>query len=290
MFSVFVPVGPDERELERLADTLESLRAHAPAAEVRLMLIDDCPQPRRLERFWPGASIVRTALWNGRVPDRLSAMTAGTFEALRLGQGEFALKLDTDAVVIAPFADSIRSIFSSDRSIGIVGAFDRAAAGGRRDWSVWETPIRRASWPLRAVRSGGLLPRISIPTRRERRTTRDVVRAAAANPAYSLGAHCLGGAYAVSPSLFARGELLDWRPWVRTHLGEDVVLGLLCAAAGLRMQGAVGHAEPFAVSWKGLPAEPARLLQRGHSIVHSVKDGVHGTERELREWFRINAR
>jgi hypothetical protein len=69
-----------------------------------------------------------------------------------------------------------------------------------------------------------------------------------------------------------------------------VTLGLLCGAAGLRMQSAVGSGEPFAVSWKGLPAEPARLLACGHSIVHSVKGDSHGTEWELREWFRINAR
>ena len=65
------------------------------------------------------------------------------------------------------------------------------------------------------------------------------------------------------------------------------MLGLLCGAAGLRMQSAV---ETFAVSWKGLPAEPDQLLRRGNSIVHSVKDGPHGSERELREWFRANAR
>ena len=83
---------------------------------------------------------------------------------------------------------------------------------------------------------------------------------------------------------------LDRRPWVQTRLSEDVVLGLLCGAAGLRMQNAVGAAEPFAVSWKGLPAPPEQLLDRGHSIVHSVKDGPHGSERELRAWFRANAR
>jgi hypothetical protein len=290
MFSVFIPVGSSEGEPERLADTLDSLRAHVPVSEVRLTLIDDSPQPRALDRLWAGASIVRTGLWDQRVPDRFSAMTAGTIEALKRAQGDFALKLDTDAVVIAPFAASIRAILSGDPSIGIIGAFDRAAAGGRRDWSMWPAVIRRSRWPIRAARAGGPLPRIRLPSRNERHTARRLIRAAASNPSYSLGAHCLGGAYAVSPSLFARRELLDWRPWVETQLSEDVTLGLLCGAAGLRMQNAVGGAEPFAVSWKGLPAEPSRLLASGHSIVHSVRDDSHGTEWELREWFRINAR
>jgi hypothetical protein len=290
MFSVFIPVGSSDADPERLADTLDSLRAHAPVSELRLTLIDDGPEPRDLERLWPGATIVRTALWDERVPDRVSAQTAGTIEALKRAQGDFALKLDTDAVVIAPFVDSIHSILARDPSIGIIGAFDRAAAGGRRDWSRWPPLIRRARWPLRAVRVRGAIPRITVPSASERNTVRRVIRAASANPLYALGAHCLGGAYAVSPSLFAHRELLDWRPWVATHLAEDVTLGLLCGAAGLRMQNAIDAAEPFAVSWKGLPAEPSRLLAGGHSIVHSVKDDPHGTEWELREWFRINAR
>jgi hypothetical protein len=290
VFSVFVLVGPGEKELERLSDTLDSLRAHAVVGEVRLTLIDDSPEPRHLARLWPGASIVRTELRDHHVPDPESARTAGMIEALKRAEGAFALKLDTDAVVIAPFADSIRSILSRDRSIGIVGAYDLAAAGGRRDWSMWPALIRRTSWPIRAVPTGRLLPQITIPAPGLRKATREVIRAAMANPSYTLGAHCLGGAYAVSQRLFARSELLDWRPWVRTRVDEDVLLGLLCGAAGLRMQGAVGKGEPFAVSWKGLPDEPAHLLAGGHSIVHSVKDGAHGTERELREWFRINAR
>jgi hypothetical protein len=287
MFSVFVPVGPGPDELDRLADTLDSLRAHAPAGELSVILIDDSPTPRELDRSWPGATVLRTPLWGRGKPDAYSAMTAGTIEALKRSRGDFALKLDTDALVIAPFADGIKAILARDRSVGVIGAYDLAAAGGQRDFSMWRPLIRRSTWPLRVVRASGGMPRVSLVAPRERRAAADLIRAAAGNPAYTLGAHCLGGAYAVAPSLLAHRDLLDWRPWVHTHLSEDVVLGLLCGAAGLRMQSAV---EAFAVSWKGLPAAPAELLERGHSIVHSVKDGPHGTERELREWFRANAR
>jgi hypothetical protein len=290
VFSVIVLVGPGDHEVERLSDTLDSLRAHAGAGPFRLILTDDGPQPRRLERLWPGASILRTALWERHRPDPVSARTAGLIEALRRAEGDFALKLDTDAVVIAPFAEWIQSTLRGDPSIGIVGAYDVAAAGGQRDWSMWPAVIRRTTWWIRAVRPPGRLPQITIPSREALTANRAVVRAASANPSYSLGAHCLGGAYAVSRSLLARRDLLDWRPWIRTQLEEDVLLGLLSGAAGLRMLGAVGAGEPFAVSWKGLPAEPARLLARGHSIVHSVKDGAHGTESQLRAWFRHNAR
>lgn len=234
MLSVFIPVGPDPAEIARLTDTLDSVRAHCSGEEIQLTLIDDSREPRQLERLWPGASVVRTPLWNGRAPDPFSAMTAGTVEALKLAEGDFALKLDTDAVVIAPFAGAIRSILSRDRSVGVIGAFDVAAAGGRRDHSMWLPLIRRSTWPVRAVRAGGRVPRVSRPSRAHRRAAGALTERAAANPSYSLGAHCLGGAYALSERLFARRELLEWRPWVRTHLSEDVVLGLLCAAAGLR--------------------------------------------------------
>jgi hypothetical protein len=96
----------------------------------------------------------------------------------------------------------------------------------------------------------------------------------------------LGGAYAVSRSLLDLAGDWTWRPWVNSDLSEDVVLGLLCAAAGLRMEGLVASGDPFGVSWRGLPGDPDDLIKRGFSIVHSLKDCAYGTEWQLRDRFR----
>jgi hypothetical protein len=56
------------------------------------------------------------------------------------------------------------------------------------------------------------------------------------------------------------------------------------------MRSAVGPGEPFGIQHVGLPDAPAALVERGHAIVHSVKDGEHGREDELRAWFRERRR
>ncbi len=288
-FSILIPVGPGERELIGLRDVLTSVQAHAGEHKPHVVLIDDAPTPRPLEECWPGAEVVRTPVWCRGTPDPLTAMVTGTIIGLNSARGLFALKLDTDAFVIAPFVEQIAGTFAVDTSLGVIGAYDRSPDGGRRDWSIWRGLIRRSTWPIRLqTRASGERRSLRYRPRTERAYARAVISAAVRNPNYQLGAHCLGGAYAVSASLLKRARSWDWRPWVQAGLGEDVVLGLLCAAAGLRMQGMVGPGEPFGVTWSGLPGPPAELVDRGYSIVHSVKSGAHGTEHELRAWFRAH--
>jgi hypothetical protein len=106
---------------------------------------------------------------------------------------------------------------------------------------------------------------------------------------YGLGANCLGGAYAISSRLAKRRDLLDWRPWVGTGLSEDVVLGVLCGAAGLRMRSLTAPGEPFGIAQTGLPKPPGELITSGHSIVHSVKADP-ATESRWRAEFRAARR
>jgi hypothetical protein len=290
-FSVVVPVGPGWVEVDRLRDTLDSLAAHEDPASIRLILVDDSPIPRRLADHWPSAVVIRTALWETRTPDPLSAHIVGTLEALRRAGGDFVLKLDTDAVVIAPFAQAIAAAFRRDGRLGIVGAFEKSPQGAVRDWSAWPRVISRTTWAVRAARiSGRAFPNLGWRPMAERRTARNTITAAAANPEYSLGAHCLGGAYAVSANLFKRSHEWDWNPFVGGQLGEDITLGLHCGASGMRMRGMVDEGEPFGVSWIGLPGDPESLVRRRFSIVHSVKDCEYGSEHELRAWFRAHCR
>jgi hypothetical protein len=284
-YTVVVPVGPADEELGRLQDLLASLATFAGPARPKLVLIDDAPEPRALERAWDGATVVRTALWDGPPPPALDAMVAGTLEAMTQAQGAFALKLDTDALVIAPFEAAIAAAFAADPTVGVLGAYDRSPDGGARDFSMWPRPLRRTAWPV--VLGPG--PRIARRPQALRARARAVLIAARRARGYRLGAHCLGGAYAVAPRLLAHAADWDWRAWIHDGLSEDVVLGLHCAAHGLRMQGLVDRGEPFGVAWQGLPFAPEELVARGHSIVHSVKDGAHGREAELRARFRALA-
>lgn len=117
------------------------------------------------------------------------------------------------------------------------------------------------------------------------RSVQELLKQAQQN-GYEFGAHCLGGAYAIGPRLLARDDLLDWQPWVRTGLSEDIVVAVLASVAGLTVRGSVGPGETFGIAWQSLPLPPDHLIDRGYSVVHSVRDQPYGSESELRTFFR----
>jgi hypothetical protein len=282
MFGVIMAVGPGEREVARMHDTLDMLAAHESPEDAHLVLIDDGPAPRGLDPGWPRQRVLRTPLRRRRRRvDARSAMLAATMAGLvdcRDHGVDLALKLDTDAAIIAPFAAKLAAVMD-DPELGVVGSYDRTSDGGTRDWSTWDGELARCdrAWQVRRCPGGSRVP--WYKSRADRRT---VARLRAAGARLAPGnAHCLGGAYAVSRRYLERAEL-SWRPWVGTGLSEDLVVGILCGAAGLRMRSLVGPGEPFALSWKGLPGTPDEITAGGHSIVHSVKAASLDDERRLR--------
>ena len=300
MFSILIPVGPEAAELDRLTDTLESLRAHEPASEIQLILVDDSPRPRAAltNLDWPGdPTVIRTPVWgHRRVPYFKTALIAGAMEGLREAgrvPTDFCLKLDTDALVIAPFADKVRSAFQSDPRIGMVGSFDTKCTGEDRNFThkahVIASTTRKVHVLTRTKR-GHLPKRVSFKAGPRRRRAQQLIDQAKAN-GYQMGAHCLGGAYAVSPAMLERADLLDYRVWANTwDCGEDVTVSLTIFAAGLTIEGMVGRGQPFGLAWRGLPASPEWLVDHGSSLIHSTKDFDGSNELELRTWFREHTR
>lgn len=264
-----------------MQDTLDMVQAHERPEDAQLVLIDDDPHPRRLDPRWPHQTVLRTELRRRRNPDPFSAMTAATIAGLRACRDygvDVALKLDTDAAVIGPFSEDLRRALADER-VGVVGSYDRSSSGGLRDWTMWERPLARADrrWSVTYRADQG---RVLWHKRRRDRRQAHRLRTEAARRA-PIGAHCLGGAYAVSRWFLTRAEL-DWEPWVGTDLSEDVVVGTLCAASGLEMRSLVAPGEPFALAWRGLPASPQEIRAGDHSIVHSVKADTLEEERRLR--------
>ncbi|HEX3974778.1 MAG TPA: hypothetical protein VHW96_00865 [Solirubrobacteraceae bacterium] len=290
MFGVIIPVGPGDREIARLHQLLAELAEHEDRQDAFLAIADDDPTPRTIDVDWPVVQVFRTeARERGGVLDAYGAMVASTLQGLRICRErgvDMVLKLDTDAAVIGPFAAKIRAAFRDDPKLGVVGSYDVTSAGGHRDWSVWASRLRRVDLPLRLVRA----PRGRVSLRYKSRADRDAVRRLvdAACRHAPQGAHCLGGAYAVSRTFLDGAELASGR-WLGTGLGEDVVVGILCSAVGLRMCSLVGRDQPFALAWRGLPASPSELARGGHSLVHSVKAETPEAEREIRAALRSAA-
>jgi hypothetical protein len=290
VFGVIIPVGPGDREIARLHELLAELAAHEGRQDAFLAIADDDRTPRSINVDWPLVEVFRTKTRErGGVLDAYGAMVASTLEGLRICRErgvDMVLKLDTDAAVIGPFAAKIRAAFRDAPTLGVVGSYDLTSAGGRRDWSVWESRLRRADLPLRLVRAPQGRTSLRYKSRADRAAVRRLVVAAREHA--PEGAHCLGGAYAVSRAFLDRADLDSGR-WVGTGLGEDVVVGILCSAIGLSMCSLVGRDQPFALAWRGLPASPAELARGGHSLVHSVKAETPEAEREIRAALRATA-
>lgn len=263
--AVLLPVGPGPDEVLRAQDTAASVRCYEPGAA--LVVVDDAAEGRP-ELSALGAVVRTRATHTG--DDLYGAMSAGTIAALREARAaEVVVKLDTDALAIAPFVERVRAELGP--AVGVIGRHDLTPSGEARDVSYWREPIVRS-------------------TRRRVRGRRAAFRRAmlrlAREHGYEWGEHCLGGAYAVAGDLVRewgdRGWLDDELAWRRTNLGEDVVVGLMCRAAGRRM----ANSDVFGTRFVGLPADPETLADSDYAIVHSVKSHPGWEEEDIRALFR----
>lgn len=294
-----INVGPGSAEAARLEDTVDSLLHHEPRTAA-LVVVDDEPgdgrdlAARLASRPSAAATSVRiVAIENprdGRGDGWSGGLCAGTLAALRRlrldGAASVVVKLDCDSLVIAPFHERIAAALRADAGLGMLGAYDLTYGGFVRDWEPWAAPVRRRARPLRLSRRAPFLRHAiaGAPAR-----VRADIRAALRH-GYRPGEHCLGGGYALSPRLLERlgaaGILDDPLRWLDAGCGEDVMLGVLNRACGLRARSMTRPGEPFAIGYKHLPDEPERLLAQGHAIVHSVAATATRDEAAIRAYFR----
>jgi hypothetical protein len=196
----------------------------------------------------------------------------------------FTLKLDTDALIIAPFADKLESFFTAHPGVGMAGAFDHTPNGDPRDISVNARTVEHLYHPpsmLRRLKNNFASDELAIISRHI---------AAAISHGYQFGEHCLGGAYACSQSLPQRmkseGFLSDTALWLPIDCPEDVMVGIYTRAVGLACANFVGPNEVFGVRHRGLADTPERLLERGFSVIHAVKNDPNFPEDQIRQFFR----
>ncbi len=300
-FGVLLAVGPGDREISRTADFLDSLFFHEPVVST-IVLVDDGGCDRRLDdRFERPRGCSLISLVNPRARVGIGwggALCTSVILGLRRlhenTEDSFVLKVDTDSLIIAPFYQSIAGAFQSMREIGIIGSYDRHPNGGARDFtpsgdsmrkmarcvSLWRYPAIRGHFLQQGVWGRGAVRRAHI---------RKALRSG-----YVFGEHCQGGGYAISRSLIdramERGYLDDPFLWQRVTITEDVMLGLYTRAVGLKLHGMTKDGEPFGIQYRGIADTPQRLLERGYSIIHSVKGDKRFTEDEIRSFFRRHRR
>jgi hypothetical protein len=289
MVGVIVPLGPGAEEEERLHQLLASLYTYEPDVGP-VVIVDDGPPDRGLD-LPPGRVHVLANPRAGKGVPTLGGLCCATLAGLHhlalSTDVRFVLRLDTDALVIAPFADRLAAAFARRPGVGVLGSYERVCNGHVRQFPVWEPALRKLSQRVSVWRHPARRARyVQIAVSGRRAAVRDEIRAALAN-GYRWGEHCQGGGYALTRALLdrlaARGMLDDPLRWRDTRIGEDVMVGVLARAAGLRLDGDVEPGEGlFAVAHAGLPLPPDRLRAGGFAIVHSVKRSEGWDEPQLR--------
>ena len=294
--AVLVLVGPTDQEVDRAEDTLESLWAYEPAVGW-CVLVDDSVDDRRLSRRVrcpPTAEVVSIPNpRRGRGNGLLGGTCAGVLSALSWihahADPQFCLKLDTDALVIAPFVDKIARAFEAAPGTGMLGSYDMTCNGARRSFVRWGRRVAKLGAPLAVWRKPPRrLRHVQVNLWGRRAIVRRHIQAALAQ-GYERGTHCLGGAYAVRAEMLrrmaARGYLEDPLLWLDSACGEDVMMGIYTRAVGLSSMNLVGRDEPFGIEHRGLVDSPVNLVARGFSLIHSVKNDPTFSEEEIRAFF-----
>jgi hypothetical protein len=294
--AVVMLVGPGQKEIDRTADTLDSIWAYEPRV-AWCVLIDDSLHDRDLARRFSippttnAVSIMNPrygrgiGIWGGCCTGLLSALSW----IHKHTSASFSLKLDTDALVIAPFVEQIQRAFDAMPEVGMLGSYDIACDGSKRDFSGWGRQVRKWSAPLNVSRNPAKLGRyLQFNLWGRPAIIRSHIQTALAQ-GYQLGEHCLGGAYAASGEMISRmaakGYFDDPLLWRDSACAEDVMLGMYTRAVGLMSKSLVAQNEPFGIRYVGLADAPENLLAKGYSFIHSLKNDRVFSEEYIRAFF-----
>jgi hypothetical protein len=278
-FVVAIPVGPSEADAARARDLLDSLRAHEPRARA-VVLIDDALEPRE----WPDGVAAIPNPRRGRGIGTLGGTCTATLAALAWvhehAPGAWVMRLDSDALVIGPFAEALDSAWRTDD--GILGSCHMTCNGEPRDLTPWS---RTARMHARRVWVWLHPPRRLRHVQRAVPVVRQVARAALLRQ-YRPGEHCIAAGCAISAELVGRAAAQGWlddpRAWLNSRLGDDIMLGMMARALSLDLRDF--HAV-FGLKHIGLADTPQGLAERGFAVIHSVKNDARFPEEEVRAFF-----
>jgi hypothetical protein len=306
-FAAYIPVGPSVLDLPRVQDLLESLAVYEPSLEL-VLLFDHGPHCRDFSMFksiHPRANVIEVRTFSQE--NNSTWLGSGVVANLtildmiaRICDIEFVVKLDTDALVIAPFSDQLGKCFAGDQSISIAGTL--GSSSNRDVRSLNNNQVTRifvkticaigtmlaAGQPLDNLE----IVRWNLFTNSQIDSFRKV--SSEIDPLATsefTGDHCQGGAYAFSRSFVSRMKAAGYldKPlrWQSVPLGEDKVMGMYSSLLGMKLRDFSGEGEPFGIQDLGLPYSPDELIARKHCIVHSLRRDPRYNESSLREQFRF---
>lgn len=283
-FVVAIPVAPGSREHARATDLLAALHAHERLAQDVVVVDDEPGGPRQYANpGFPRLDVIANPRAGRGIPTLGGTCTA-TLAALAWANAEqpggWVLRMDSDALVIGPFARAIDAELRPGD--GILGSCRRTCNDEPRDVSAIAAEVRRHARPVWTWRRPPRRPWFLRPAQPH---VRGLIREARRR-GYDPGEHCIAAACAISAEMVAAmagaGMLEAPRRWLQARLGDDMMLGIQARALGLQLRDF--HAV-FGLKHVGLADTPQRLVDRGFAIVHSVKNDPAHPEDDVRAFF-----
>jgi hypothetical protein len=270
-FAAIVPVGPEPIDVERalgMQDRRIGAQAHVPST-CRTITIVNARQSE--PHHWKGV------------------VCASVLAALRAIHAQadpcFAIKIDTDALVIGPFADRVHRFLAGRPDAGLVGVIGISCNPAVR---VREN-LERDARLLRASRAWPVSSSLVEPRQRAMAIIHSHIDAAVAH-GYGSGEYCQGGAFVITRPMLDRmaaaGYLAEPEIWLGLDIPDDQALPMYSRAVGLRLHDCSQAGLPFGIQYRGLAYAPAELLERQHALIHSLKNDRHSSEDAIREFFR----
>jgi hypothetical protein len=289
---LLVPAGPGPEEVARIADLMEAA-AHYSNLPLCAVIINDANDGEALRLAGTNQGIPTYVLpnaRNGRGEWWTGGLCTAMLAALQwIGRNLCCcgvLRLDSDALIINPFASQVRALLSANPKRGIVGNFDSATGAPVGLGHLMTTRLYWRSKLVSLDRENGKLITTFWGWRRR---MRHLIHSAQAQ-GYPLGSWVQGGAYALSPQFISR-MVHDRRfdepdDFIHNDLCEDVLMILIVYSLGLEAHYTVGPSRLFASKWKGLYDAPEALAKAGHGVVHSVKHFEARDEANIRSTFK----
>ncbi len=267
--AVVIPAGPRDD----IADTLASVLRYTDPSRI-VVIVDDTSVPPEPA---PDVRVIRAGQARPGTQGGLWVKTAPVYRwILQHYQPGIVLRLDADAVILGPGLEAAaEQAFRRNPGIGLLGAYRVGPDGGRRDFRPAARQLRAEIGP-RGLRR----PQLRAGLRRYVRLARD--------HGYVDGEHVLGCAFLLRAEAIrdidrAGGFRQRWLE--ASRLGDDQIMSLLTVAVGHKIADFGGPADPLALTWRGLPAHPSELLERGKLVTHSVRSWGDLTERQIRGTF-----
>ncbi len=308
-FAAIVPVASDAVGTWRGMALLWDLIQHEPEVGW-CVILDDCPQASGLERLAFVPNTCRTVALTNQHADTANrlkgSLTARILRGLAWIQAntdaDFVLRIDTDALVIAPFVDRVRWLMNRKPDAGLIGTVGLSCnpelraledltkepklATAHRLIPMWQpTNVTEPSERIDIIGVG----RVTLRQLRAFNNVRPHI-ADAIRRGYTSSEFCQGGAYVVTRLMLDRmaasGYLRQPDAWVDIPFSEDRVIAMYARAVGVQICDYSLPGEPFGMNFVGLAYPPADLVTRGYSIIHSVKNDARFNEASIRNFFR----